>query len=110
MQGEHGVGVPGTERAPFVRVAGLQQHRMTLRSRRQRREPAHAELRSQVLDAVDSVRIDIDPGLQVGKHGVGGPAIPESPGHRHEFLGPRVPIGIVEKSAAPEVGTCEGVR
>src|SRR6202453_5421107 len=83
---------------------------MALRPRRQRRQPAHAELRTRVLDAVDSVRIDVEPGFQVGPPGVAGPAIPELAGHGQELLGSRVPIGVVEKSGAPEVGTGESVR
>jgi hypothetical protein len=110
MQSEEGIGVPRAERAAVVGVARLQQYRMPLRSGGQRREPAHAELRTRVFDAANPIRIDVDPGFEVGQHGIDFPAVPELTSDHEELLGPHIAVGVIEKSPAPEIFTGEGVR
>ena len=103
VQGEQGVGVLGAEVAAVFRVAGLQQYWMALRPRGQRGDAADVELRTVMLDGVDSGRIGVDPGGDVGNHRVGCPAVPEPPCNGDELLGPFVSIGVVEEAAAAEV-------
>ena len=100
----------GAEVSALVGVAGLQQHRMSLRPGGQRRDSAHVELRPVMFDGPDAAGIDVDSGVDVGQHGIGCPAVPELARHGEELLGPRVAVGVVEKAAAPEVLAGEGVR
>src|ERR1700758_2359379 len=105
--------MPGTERPTVVGVAGLQQHRMSLRPGRQRRQSAHIELGTMMVDARDAAGIDVGsvwPFIDVGQHGVGCPAVPEFACDGEELLGATVTIGVLQEAATPEVLAGEGVR
>ena len=110
VQGEQRVGVVGAEVAALVGVAGLQQNRMALRTGRQRRNPSYVEVRAVMADRSDPAGIDVDSGIDVGKHCVGCPAVPEFARHGEELLGPLITIGVAEEAAAPEVLAGECVR
>src|ERR1700756_3229162 len=100
--------MPGTERPTFVGVAGLQQHRMSLRPGRQRRQSTHIELGTMMVDGRDAAGIDVGPGVDVGQHGVRCPAVPEFACDGEELLGATVTIGVLQEAATPEVLAGEG--
>ena len=77
VQSEQSIGMLGAERAAVGGVTGLQQHRMALRPGGQRRGAADGELRTPVLDGVNTGGVDIDAVVAVGQHGVGCPAVPD---------------------------------
>ena len=59
LGGEDDVGVPGGEVAPRSRRPGLEDHRPTLRGRRQGGRAADGEVLAVVIDRVDVVGVDV---------------------------------------------------
>src|ERR1700684_3387447 len=103
MQGEQRIGVVGAEVAAVVGVSGLQQNRMSLWPRGQRRNSVPIELRAVMVAHSHPVGMEISPRIDIGQHGIRCPAIPEFACHGEELLGPLVAVSMIEETTAPEV-------
>ncbi|NCL72685.1 hypothetical protein AIIKEEIJ_00120 [Rhodococcus sp. YH1] len=109
VAGEDGVGLGGAEFAALVRVAGLQEHRVSLRAAWHLEPPGDVELRG-----VDVERSDVgirreDAVFAVDDRCSGAPAVPQPPGDVDDLVGADVALRVVEIAATPEVLAGEGV-
>ena len=107
---EDDVGGGGREVATVRRVAGLEQHRVTLRSARRRELAAHLEVRAVVADVAHRARPHELPGARVRDHGVVVPRVPQRPGDLDQLGGPLVALLVRQEAAAAEVLPGERVR